>query len=210
MKNANQINKNFIEYAKKKTNQTIKDEIKNDEKRVKNENKKVKKKIVAVRRSTLKTLKEFRKSKKILIKNNEIKNSEDEKNTIKIVEKFKRSISEIDFEFTFYILKKMSVKEDKRSRNQKNSISTSDCELKFKILNEILTIIANSITNIFHDFNDYIKNEEKNFKNHKRKTITKDIAVKNFKIIKNVFKKKKLNDDELIKLNYCFMLKKIK
>ena len=62
-----------------------------------------------MRKSILKTFKEFRKSRKILIKNSEIKDNENEKNTIKIVEEFKRSMSEIDFEFTFYILKKMSM-----------------------------------------------------------------------------------------------------
>ena len=106
----------------------------------------------------------------------------------------------------------MSVKENKRLKNQKNSISASDCKLKSRILNEILmiiadSIIANSITNIFHDFNDYIKN---NFKSHKRKTITKDIVVKNFKIIKNVFKKERLNNDEFIKLNCRLMSKEVK
>ena len=114
---------------KKKTNQTIRNEIKDNEKRVKNRNKKVKEKIVAVRESISETFKKARKSRKTLIKNSEIKNSENEKNTVKIVEEFKKSMSKIDFEFTFYILKKMSVKKDKRSRNQKNSISASDCEL---------------------------------------------------------------------------------
>ena len=113
---------------------------------------------------TLEIFKKSRKSRKILIKN-----SENEKNIIKIVKEFKRSISEIDFEFTLYILKKMSVKKDKKLRNQKNSISASNCELKSRILNEILIIIANSIiadsiTNIFHDFSNYIEND---FKNHK-------------------------------------------
>ena len=89
-------------------------------------------------------------------------------------------------------------------------ILTSEYKLKFEILNEILTIIANSITNIFYDFNNYIENEERNFKNHKRKTIMKDIAVRNSKIIKNVFKEERLNDDEFIELNRRFMLKKIK
>ena len=95
----------------------IKDEIKNDEKRIKDENKKIKEKIVVVRKSISKTFKEFRKLRKILIKNNEVKNNEDEKNIIKIVKKFKKSMLKIDFKFTFYILKKMSIKEDKRSRN---------------------------------------------------------------------------------------------
>ena len=210
MKNANYAVKNFVKHVKEKMNQTIRNEIKNDEKRIRNKNKKVKEKIIAMRKSTSKTFKEFRKSRKILIKNNEIKNNENEKNTIKIVKKFKKNMSKIDFEFISYILKKMLVKKDKRSKNQKNSISTSDCELKFNILNKILTIIVNSIMNTFHDFNDYIKNEKKNFKNYKRKTIIKNIAVRNLEIIKNVFKEEKLNDDEFIKLNRCFMLKKIK
>ena len=117
MKNVNQTVKDFVEYMKKKTNQMIKNEIKNDKKWIKDKNKKIKKKIVIVKELTSETFKEFRKLKKILIKNNEIKNSEDEKNTIKIVEKFKKSMSEIDFEFIFYILKKMSVKENKKLRN---------------------------------------------------------------------------------------------
>ena len=145
-----------------------------------------------------------------MIKNNKIKNNEDEKNTIKIVEEFKKSMSEVDFEFTFYILKKMSVKEDKRLKNQKSSISTSDCELKFEILNKILMIIANSITNIFHDFNNYIENEEKNSKDHKRKMIMRNITVRNFEIIKNMFKEKRLNDDKLIELNRRFMSKEVR
>ena len=165
-----------------------------------------------MRESTSETFKEFRKSRKTLIKNSKVKNSEDEKNTIKIVEEFKKNMSKIDFKFTSYILKKMSVKKDKRSRNLKSSISASDCELKSKVLNEILTIIANSIiadsiTSIFHDFSDYIK---RNFKNHKRKMITRDIVVRNLEIIKNVLKEEKLNDDELIKLNRRFMLKEVK
>ena len=70
-----------------------------------------------MRKSTSKTFKEFQKRKKTLIKNNEIKNNENKKNTIKIVEEFKKNMSEIDFKFTFYILKKMSVKESKRLKN---------------------------------------------------------------------------------------------
>ena len=106
----------------------------------------------------------------------------------------------------------MSVKENKQSRNQKNSISASNCESKLKILNEILTIIANSIiadsiTSIFYNFSDYIEN---NFKSRKQKTITKNIAVKNLEIIKNVFKEERLNDDKLIKLNRRLMLKEVK
>ena len=163
-----------------------------------------------MKKSTSETFKESRKSRKTLIKNSEIKNSKNEKNTIKIVEKFKKNMSKIDFKFTSYILKKMSVKEDKKSKNQKNSILTLDCESKSEILNEILTIIVNSITNIFHDFNNYIENEKKSFKNHKRKTITKNIVVRNFEIIKDVFKKERLNDDKLIKLNRCFMSKEVK
>ena len=100
----------------------IRNEIKDNEKRVKNENKKIKKKIVVVKKSASKTFKKFRKSKKILIKNNkiknsEIKNSENKKNTIKIVEEFKKSMSKINFKFIFYILKRISVKESKKSKN---------------------------------------------------------------------------------------------
>ena len=165
-----------------------------------------------MRESTSEAFKESRKSRKTLIKNSEVKDSEDEKNTVKIVEEFKRSMLKIDFEFTSYILKKMSVKENKRSRNQKSSISASDCELKSKILNEILTIIADSIiadsiTSTFHDFSDYI---ERDFKNHKRKTITRDIVVRNFEIIKDMFKEERLNDDEFIELDRRFMSKEVR
>ena len=64
--------------------------------------------------------------------------------------------------------------------------------------------------NTFHDLNDYIENEEKKFKNYKRKIIIKDIAIRNFEIIKNVFKEKRLNDDKFIKLNRCFISKEVK
>ena len=40
--------------------------------------------------------------------------------------------------------------------------------------------------------------------------ITKDIAVRNFEIIKNVFKEERLNNNEFIKLNCRFMLKEVK
>ena len=103
-------------------------------------------------------------------------------------------------------------------------------------MNEILTIIVNSIINTFHDFNNYIKNEEKNFKSHNRKTITKNnyekqlrktipknnsekqlrktitknIAIKNLKIIRSVLKIDKLNDDKFIELNRCFISKEVR
>ena len=40
--------------------------------------------------------------------------------------------------------------------------------------------------------------------------IIRDIVIRNFEIIKNVFKKEKLNDDEFIKLNRRLMLKEVK
>ena len=73
---------------------------------------------------TSETFEKFRKSRKTLIKNSEIKNSKikdnkDEKNTIKIVEEFKKNMSKINFEFTLNLLKKMLVKENKRLKNLK-------------------------------------------------------------------------------------------
>ena len=200
MEDTNQVDRDPVGHAEEEADQTVRDEVGDDEERARDGNRKAKGKTVAVRGSAPGASKGSRKSRKVLAKDSGAKDSGDEEDTVKIVGEFKRSMPEVDFGFTPYILKKMSAKGGKRSRGQKGSVSASDCGLEPGVLNEILAATADSATGTSHDPSDYIENEERGPKNHKRKATTRDIAVRNPGITRDVPKEERLDDDGLIEL----------
>ena len=135
--------------------------------------------------------------------------SENKTDTIQKVKKFKKKLLTIEYKFTSYILKKMKAREKKRSRDSKQMFEINSNITNFRnfLLKEENLFENNDIFNntLIKNFNEYVA-----FKKHKRKTVTRNIAVRNFEIIKNVLKEEKLNDDELIKLDRCLMSKKVR
>ena len=133
--------------------------------------------------------------------------SENETDMIQKVKEFKKKLSIIEYEFTSYILKKMRTRKEKRSRDFKQMF---EMNLNITSLRNLLSKEENFSENneifnntLIKNFNEYVA-----FKKHKRKTITRNIAVRNFEIIKNVFKEERMNDEKFIELDRRFMSKK--
>ena len=133
--------------------------------------------------------------------------NENETNTIQKVKEFKKKLSTIEYEFTSYILKKMRAREEKRSKNFKqtfemnsNITSLRNFLLKEKNLSENNDAFNNTL---IKNFNEYVA-----FKKHKRKIITKNIAARNSDILHDVLYDERLNDDDLINIKLRIMSKK--
>ena len=135
--------------------------------------------------------------------------NENETDTIQKMKEFKKKLSTIEYKFTSYILKKMKTREEKRSKNFKQIFEMNSNITNFQnfLSKEENFFKNNEIFNntLIKNFNEYVV-----FKKYKRKTIIKNIVIKNLEIIKNVLKEERINDEELIKLNRRFMSKKIR
>ena len=101
----------------------------------------------------------------------------------------------------------MKAREKKRSKDFKQMFEINSNITSFRnlLLKEENFFENNDVFNdtFIKNFNEYVA-----FKKHKRKIITRNIAVKNLEIIKNILKKEKLNDDKFIELNCRLMSKK--
>ena len=86
-------------------------------------------------------------------------------------------------------MKKIKIREKKQSKDFKQAfeMNSNIINLRDFLLKEENFFEKNEIFNntLIKNLNEYVA-----FKKHKRKTITRNIAIKNFKIIKDMFKKK--------------------
>ena len=135
--------------------------------------------------------------------------SENETDTIQKVKEFKKKLSTIEYEFTSYILKKMKIREEKRSRDFKQTFEMNSNIINFRnfLLKERSFFENNDVFNntFIKNFNEYVV-----FKKHKRKIIIKNIATRNLNILRDVFYDERLNDDDLINIKLRIMFKKVR